>query len=253
MKLRLVLLLFALGAGPGTAAEFEISVGGRSNAFDPALLTIQVGDTVTWINRGGTHNVRSINDAAGEFFSGPPAGDSWRFSHTFTAPGQYDYQCDPHQPFMRGSIVVEGSAELGFEINAGIAGAWFDPATSGQGMLFDVKPDSSEFFAAWFTFNDAAGVKEIGSMDQRWFTAFGPYDAGTATLDVTVTSGGVFDDPQPVTNSAGGSVGTLTIEFEGCSAATASYDLPLYGLTGEIPLVRLLPDVFCAATAEAAR
>lgn len=246
----LLVLIAATATGHVSAAEHEISVGGRNQQFSPALLTIQVGDTVTWVNTGGTHNVRSINDAEGEFFSGSPSGNNWTFSHTFTEPGTYDYQCDPHQPFMRGSIRVEGDGSNEFAINAGVSGAWYNPETAGQGLLFDVNAASSEMFVAWFTFNDSTVTKEIGGMDQRWFTAYGPYDGSTATLDVTLTTGGLFDDPQMVTNSNAGSVGSLSVEFTSCTEATARYELSLYGLTGEIDLIRLLPDVFCESQAQ---
>ena len=248
----LILLILLTAFGHAWAAEHEVSVGGRNNSFSPPFLNIQVGDTVTWVNTGGTHNVRSINDAAGAFFSGAPSGNAWTYSYTFTEPGAYDYQCDPHQPFMRGSIQVEGDPVNEFAINAGVSGAWYNPQTAGQGLLFDVNPDSSEMFVAWFTFNDAAAGKEIGGMDQRWFTAYGPYDGSTATLDVTLTTGGLFDDPQTVSNSAAGSVGSLSIEFSSCTEATAQYDLSLYGLTGEIDIIRLLPDVFCESQTQSA-
>ena len=57
-KLRYVGMAAALGlGGHATAAQLFIDVGGSDLAFSPALLTATVGDTVTFVNRGGFHNV----------------------------------------------------------------------------------------------------------------------------------------------------------------------------------------------------
>ena len=38
-------------------------------------------------------------------------------------------------------------------INPGMADAWFDPSTAGQGFLITVFPDREELFVAWFTYD----------------------------------------------------------------------------------------------------
>ena len=53
----------ALVAGPAFAANHNVSVG-PGNAFSPATVNINVGDTVTWTLMGGFHNVRADNDRA---------------------------------------------------------------------------------------------------------------------------------------------------------------------------------------------
>lgn len=81
----------------------------QSNSFTPSNLTIDVGDEVTWTNIGGNHNVNGTNSTYPdnpESF-GNSVGSGWTFSHTFTIPGTYDYQCDPHVGFnMIGQITV---------------------------------------------------------------------------------------------------------------------------------------------------
>jgi len=85
--------------------------------FDPADLTIHVGDTVEWSWASSGHNVVSGSDcvADGQFCSPSDsscadAGLSSRgttYSHTFTAPGTYPYFCSPHCDFgMVGTIMV---------------------------------------------------------------------------------------------------------------------------------------------------
>ena len=52
----------------------------------------------------------------------------------------------------------------------------------------------------------------------------------------------VFDDPTEVTTVA---VGTMVIEFTSCTTATLTYDLPDFGLSGTIPINKLLADEIC--------
>ena len=81
---------------------------------------------------------------------------------------------------------------------------------------------------------------QLGDPGHRWITAFGPYAGNEAALDIEVTSGGVFDAGQPApTHQVGG---TLTLEFEHCSAATVGYEIPSLGLSGSVPIQRLAND-----------
>jgi plastocyanin len=102
----LVLILASALASPGArAADVTVNISG--NSFQPQEVTVNIGDTVTWINNHqGEHNVVANN---GLFFSGPPS-DNFTFSHTFTGTGVFDYHCSPHQAFgMVGTVtVVEG-------------------------------------------------------------------------------------------------------------------------------------------------
>ena len=48
---------FCLLAGSTLAQAAIVNVGGANQAFAPQTITINVGATVTFINKGGTHNV----------------------------------------------------------------------------------------------------------------------------------------------------------------------------------------------------
>lgn len=80
-----------------------------NNVFTPDEITIAPGDTVIWTNSQGSHNV---NGTQTTFPSNPESfgnatGVGWTFSHVFTVPGTYDYQCDPHVTFgMVGKVEV---------------------------------------------------------------------------------------------------------------------------------------------------
>ena len=131
-----------------------------------------------------------------------------------------------------------------FYINYGLAGGWFNTATPGQGFLFDFLLDSQFMFVAAFTFDtispQAGG--NIPGAEQRWFTAQGNYSGDRADLTIFQSRNGVFDDPTEVTTVA---VGTMVIEFTSCTTATLTYDLPGFGLSGAIPISKLLADEIC--------
>ena len=84
------------------------------NSFSPSNLTVAVGDTVTWINTGGMHNV---NGNQSTFANNPSSfgnslGSGWTYSYVFTISGTYDYQCDPHAGMgMVGSILVQNTLD----------------------------------------------------------------------------------------------------------------------------------------------
>jgi len=70
--------------------------------FDPQVLLVKVGTTVTWRNSSGTHDVTARDRS---FRSPPLVGLS--FSHTFTEPGRYPYFCSNHAGEMQGEVIVE--------------------------------------------------------------------------------------------------------------------------------------------------
>jgi hypothetical protein len=122
-----------------------------------------------------------------------------------------------------------------FAINAGHSGAWFNPATSGQGQLIDIEPESQFMFLAWFTYTDA----NSGNPNERhWLTAQGTYSGATAVLPVYETLGGKFDDPQAVSSSA---IGTLELSFDDCANGLASYTIDTWEVDGSFPLSRAIP------------
>ena len=70
--------------------------------YSPSELTISLGDTVNWYNDGGFHNVNAdINSLTGNSYFNPESFVSSAtnsvgaliYSHVFTIPGQYTYDC----------------------------------------------------------------------------------------------------------------------------------------------------------------
>lgn len=96
--------------GGGEATEQPSAEGGGTEVsmkdikFNPQEVTVNVGDTVTWVNDEGVgHDV-----TGDDFSSGDPGamqnGDT--FEHTFDTAGTFDYVCTVH-PKMTGTVTVE--------------------------------------------------------------------------------------------------------------------------------------------------
>ena len=133
-----------------------------------------------------------------------------------------------------------------FTINAGLNDAWYNPATSGQGFLISVFPEIQQLFLAWFTFDIERPPEDVTAMlgdpGHRWLTAQGPYDGDTANLTIFVTEGGVFDSAEPATSTDPDGDGTMTLEFADCTEGLVNYEITSLGISGEIPIQRIVQD-----------
>jgi len=153
------------------------------------------------------------------------------------------------------NAVVVREKKNDFQINAGLNDGWFNPDTTGQGFLIAVFPDAQQMFVAWFTFDTQRPPEDVtahlGEPGHRWLTAQGPYDGNTGSLKIFVTEGGVFDaaDPPATTDLEGD--GTLTIEFADCTEGLVSYQITSLGISGVIPIQRIVSDnvALCEALA----
>jgi CubicO group peptidase (beta-lactamase class C family) len=132
-----------------------------------------------------------------------------------------------------------------FSINAGLNDAWFNPDTPGQGFFIMVWEDVQTVFLGWFNYDVERPPENIaailGEPGHRWFTAQGSYTGVSAELDVYLTRGGVFDSAEPEVLPSE-KQGTMQLNFTGCNAATISYDIPAFNLSGTIPIERIAPD-----------
>ncbi len=132
-------------------------------------------------------------------------------------------------------------------LREGFSGAWYEPATSGQGFFVEVDPTHSLIFSGWYTF-DVNGQAGGGAQQQRWYTAQGGYSPGdtSKTVNVYRNNGGNFDDT-PVTQ--GVPIGTATISFQSCTTGRYDYQVTVDGQsrTGSIPLARLGSAQQCLA------
>jgi plastocyanin len=167
-------LVLAAAALPATAATVKVTVGGADLVFTPQTVNLQTGDTVTWTNAGGGHNVVADDGS----FSNAVSGSAWSFSHTFAAAGTFGYHCSVHGSpggGMFGTIVV---ADAG----GGGGGGSDQPGTLG-------------FSLAAYSVNEGAGtatiaVQRTGGDDGAVSVQYAA-TAGTATAgqDFNPTSG----------------------------------------------------------------
>ncbi len=218
----------------GPASSFEPSGPGITDEFD-----IDVEFDTTFTATPGRPLTLDTDTFGAIFTDGFESGDTsaWKASSIDT----YVFTISSSNPNVRFMFVVEAA---GPDVNYGHAGGWFNPLTVGQGFLFDFLLDTQFMFVAAFTFDTAQGQKggAIDGAEQRWFTAQGNYAGNTANLTIFQTRNGVFDDPTPPVTQP---VGTMEVEFQSCTQATITYDLPSFGLSGVIPVVKLLADEIC--------
>ena len=106
-----LLLVSAAAVAPVLGAEVGVAIVGRS--FEPATITVSVGDTVTWTveeSVGEPHSVTSGTvDDAGILFDSGSSGlrdVGQTYQHTFNEPGEITYFCIVHPAVMTGKVVV---------------------------------------------------------------------------------------------------------------------------------------------------
>jgi plastocyanin/glucose/arabinose dehydrogenase len=90
-------------ASVAQAATHNVSIVGF--AFSPKTININIGDTVTWIEKDGAFHTATSD--TGVWDSGTLELNE-TYSFTFQTPGEYPYFCRPH-PAMTGTVVVRSS------------------------------------------------------------------------------------------------------------------------------------------------
>jgi plastocyanin len=85
----------------GTTVPCQVDI--RDFAFEPAVLRVPAGATVTWVNSGPTAHTSTSDDGA---WDSPTLDAGVSFPRPFNTPGTFPYHCEPH-PTMRATIVVE--------------------------------------------------------------------------------------------------------------------------------------------------
>ena len=97
-------LAASMACGAVLAADNAVTIAGF--AFDPATVTIQVGDTVTWTNEASVAHTATAGD--GSFDTGN-IGPGTTATVTFDTAGTFAYHCSIHRT-MTATVVVEGAA-----------------------------------------------------------------------------------------------------------------------------------------------
>jgi len=109
-------------------------------------------------------------------------------------------------------------------LDASVDGAWFEPASSGQGLMFTAIPAADTLFGTWFTYDTESAPDDPSQ--QHWFTLQGPLGPGSletgaeTTLTIIRTTGGALFR-QPTGNTQ--RVGTATLTRLACDRLRVDY------------------------------
>ncbi len=125
----------------------------------------------------------------------------------------------------------------------GLTGAWYNPATGGQGLLIETYKDlvgagQGYLTAGWYTFDvSAAG-------GQRWYTLQGSANTGdsASALGIYASTGGNFNAAPKI---GAVKIGTASLSFSDCATGSLSYNFD-DGRSGTIPLTRVDPNITCS-------
>lgn len=94
-----------LGVPSAHAATYIVNVGGGQNVFSPAIINVNVGDTVAFVNKGGYHNAVADDgsfrcargcDGDGKGGSGSASSSNWVASVKFPTARKVGYFCEIH-------------------------------------------------------------------------------------------------------------------------------------------------------------
>lgn len=135
---------------------------------------------------------------------------------------------------------------------ASMNGAWYDPATSGQGFALRYYPESNRVFMPWFTMMPATEDDDDDDDDEeapiadahlRWFAIEGNWAPGDSEMvaPIVANSGGRFDAGGGVQQAV---VGEARLSFLSCDLAVLDYSFTageLVGRNGSITLIPSLP------------
>ncbi|HKP65656.1 MAG TPA: hypothetical protein VJX31_03435 [Casimicrobiaceae bacterium] len=241
---------------PATSADVDGALFGAWFTYDVDAGTTP--DTQRWYSlQGGiplgatSADVVIYQNTGGSFDAGPSTSPVQVGTGTLRFEtcerGTLDYAFDdgragsiPLQRVLVNVDCVDTPTPTDAPSDFGLSGAWYDPATGGQGMLVEINPGADAAFIGWYTYQPTGtGADPSG---QRWFSAQAPWVLGSTTVDLTVfaSTGGAFDSPDDTVTTT--PVGTATLTYASCESATLDYAFTegeLAGIQGSIPLTRL--------------
>lgn len=216
-------------AAPSAPETFTVHISGetpngdiQSYNYYPDVLTIDVGDTVTWVEESGPHTVLflghggqvpvpgsppSQTPAGGPVYNGSTTVNSGTllpgktFSLTFTKAGTFEYLCGLH-PDMTGVVIVQPAGTP-------------RPLTPVEALLASQVQEQLDLNAGIQAWNDARVTTTPGKNDTTVYHV-------DADLPSPAVWTGPLADPQ-----TGASRGDLTLRF---SAEGVTLDLAAAGL-----------------------
>jgi plastocyanin len=103
--------------GPSGSATVTMATTDDGSHFEPHVVWVEAGGTVTWELESGTHTTTAYAEKNDRPQRIPAEATGWdsgtlskagaTFEHTFETPGVYDYLCVPHETMgMLGTVIV---------------------------------------------------------------------------------------------------------------------------------------------------
>jgi len=232
------------GASDASGQRWYTLSGSVSNSSPRANLTI-------YANTGGNFNAapvtkaKIVGNATLSFTDCMHGVLSYSFTDAATTNGKVRVGSIPLTR-LTANVTCAAAGDSGQAAgNYLLSGAWYDPSTSGQGILFDINPLTNGGILAggWYTFAPN-GSSIGGAASQRWFTLQAAILPGAVSVDnvpIYATTGGGFDNPTPTTTMQ---VGKAKISIQSCNSMTLDYDFSAgssSGSKGSINLQRAGP------------
>ena len=158
----------------------------------------------------------------------PVGPDRYRLDFEgFTRRGAYqvaayalDDQGQLSPPAVTRVVQTSGAAVPGFQVTAGISGAWFDPTHNGEGWLIQVLDDQTALIY-WFTY----GPNGEGSSRQVWIGAqTGRIEGPNIIIEQMITTAGpTFGDGFDPADLRTDGWGDVTFHFDDCNSGRMYY------------------------------
>jgi plastocyanin len=261
-------LLTVPAVSPAWAADHVVGASGME--FSPSTLTIQAGDTVTWMNFGGSHNVaaddgsfRCSNGCDDTGGNGAISGASWTFTRTFNTPGTIGFHCQNHGSpgaGMFGTITVQAApppptpgtlrfSQSAYSVSEGTANATITVSrVSGDDGAASVAWQAAAGTAtAGSDFTAASGVLNWADKDDgnKTFQVHIINDttaepSETVLLTLSNATGASLDDSRKSAtltildnDSGGGTVPPAPTGLTAAAVSTSEIDLSWHDVTGE--------------------
>ena len=207
--------------------------------YAPAALEIEAGQTVVWVNVGGTHDVNGLASTLGEdwnnpetFYIGTVTGNMDGVclgSHTFTVEGTYDYDCSIGSHAANGMVatITVNPAQMSNSVvdiivnsddhtllEAAVGAAGLVDALSGEGPFTVFAPTDDAIVALTealeITAEDLLALPNLGDILQYHVVGASAYAADLSDgqmietllgedVTVSITADGVFINNAQVT------------------------------------------------------
>ena len=119
LKVFAAIAMLTMVAAPAFAANFDVQMLNKGEAgtmvFEPALIEVQPGDTVTFLPTDKGHNAETIKDMLPEGAEAFKGAMGKEVVVTFTEAGAYGIKCAPHLGMGMVALVVVGDAPANLE------------------------------------------------------------------------------------------------------------------------------------------